>query len=707
MDHTFKVASNIGVNNPDGKWATQFSSLMCILSEAGKVLSWKLTKSEAFDHIEDMLQALKSRHSANGTKLKGACIDNCCHWRTKLQTVFGEDFIVVLDLFHAISRITRKMPKHHNLRSHCVKNLRLVFRSPSDVGEERREETPCSEVMKEQMNAFLDKWSGVENEKGEAVLPQKAIKECKKLIKHIDKDCLSGIPPHLSTSKNERLHRNLKAQITNCKLGVAVALAALTVAFYRHNAKTLHGVVPPVLSIKNKTLSSGSASKQVKANESFGLGPSMASMDSVTLPNSTSWCESPLDNDAIAALLQVTTVDPTLEVTVYHTLSMKFYEDEMNVMFNDLLTFEPRFIPYLPTVLTVMFNTNLAPAYNRLPSESSESVITRYNLSYLDVPGSTGSNASFQFALAQQIYNYLTTSPGNFATHLTETLKLERDLDLSDIQTKVCSLAVDCPENPEHLIQPFSNAVGSVFNIITKSKNFVMIPVFPNKRNPDSPGFNFFLKEAGAFCPLIWSKKRSTAMSPVIEEDQSYTSCHCDRSRKQGIPKCVTKSGQKYPSRCSCLAKSMPCTSECECQGCENPFGIKPLQLGRRVLKRQRVHHHAQTVLESVKKGIDLILESNEIPTLGCWTRMEHFLFEAIVANMKMEKTCNIDKESIKIRFNQACDVLQSTVTSRLSISSKSLTQVQSKIRVHERVLSAFTELLRQEISELFNSSQC
>ena len=140
-------------------------------------------------------------------------------------------------------------------------------------------------------------------------------------------------------------------------MGVAVALTALTVAFYRHNAKTLHGVVPPVLSLKNKTLSSGSLSKQVKASESLGFGPPLESMDSVALPNSTSWCESPLDNDAITALLQATTLDPSLEVTVHHTLAMKFYEEEMNEMFNGLLTFEPRFIPYLPTVLTVMLNT--------------------------------------------------------------------------------------------------------------------------------------------------------------------------------------------------------------------------------------------------------------------------------------------------------------------------------------------------------------
>ena len=233
-----------------------------------------------------------------------------------------------------------------------------------------------------------------------------------------------------------------------------------------------------------------------------------------------------------------------------------------------------------------------------------------------------------------------------------------------------------------------------------------MMPVFPKERNPDTPVFNFFHKEAGAFYPLIWSKKQSIATPPVVEEDHSDTSCHCGRSRKQGIPKCVTKSGQKYPSGCSCLAESMPHTSERECQGCENPFGIRPLQLGRRHVKRQRIHRHAQTVLESVKKGIDLILECNEIPTLGCWTRIEHYLFEATVAKRKVEKNCNIDKDSIKIQFNQACDVLQSRVTTPLSVSNKSSTQVQAKVRVHERVLSSFTELLRQGISELFNSYQ-
>ena len=115
--------------------------------------------------------------------------------------------------------------------------------------------------------------------------------------------------------------------------------------------------------------------------------------------------------------------------------------------------------------------------------------------------------------------------------------------------------------------------------------------------------------------------------------------------------RCVTKSSEKYPSRCSCVAKLMPCTSECECQGCENPFGIRPLQLGR-VVKRQRIHRHAKTVCESVRKKIYPILDSYKIPTLVWWTRR---LFKASFAKMKMEKTSTIDKKSIKFQFNQTC----------------------------------------------------
>ena len=39
-DHTFKVATNIGIVR-DGKWLKMFDSLFIVLNEKGVVLSWQ------------------------------------------------------------------------------------------------------------------------------------------------------------------------------------------------------------------------------------------------------------------------------------------------------------------------------------------------------------------------------------------------------------------------------------------------------------------------------------------------------------------------------------------------------------------------------------------------------------------------------------------------------------------------------------------
>jgi hypothetical protein len=340
-----------------------------------------------------------------------------------------------------------------------------------------------------------------------------------------------------------------------------------------------------------------------------------------------------------------------------------------------------------------------------LSFEKTGSILERYNLSHLIISGTTCSKSSFPVALGKQIYPYLAHSHGTFAMHLVETLALDINLNLPDVQDKISSLVKDCQENQVQLIQDLSDIVGSVFNILSNSNSITMIPVFPKERFPHSQIIHFHYAGVGLFYPLSWTGKSVIVVHEVDSEEEcnTATSCHCGRSRKSDTPKCVTRPGQKYPSRCSCLAKGISCTSECECQGCENPVGRKPSQMGKRNVKRHRIHHHAQNVLETAKRGIAFMLESKEIPTLGCWTRMEHYIFEALLAEIENKNTPDIDNEAIKEKFNAACHVLLSKVSCQLSIGSKSLKQVQAKIRVHERSISTFTELFKLEISQLFS----
>lgn len=55
LDHTFKVASNIGFMRSDGKWITQYGSVFLALNNEGQVVTWQLTNSTSFDEVLPLL----------------------------------------------------------------------------------------------------------------------------------------------------------------------------------------------------------------------------------------------------------------------------------------------------------------------------------------------------------------------------------------------------------------------------------------------------------------------------------------------------------------------------------------------------------------------------------------------------------------------------------------------------------------------------
>ena len=61
-------------------------------------------RGQVFSAVEGLLHRLKDRLVTLGCSIGQFHIDNCCQWRAKLQSVFGNDTSVKLDPFHAIQR---------------------------------------------------------------------------------------------------------------------------------------------------------------------------------------------------------------------------------------------------------------------------------------------------------------------------------------------------------------------------------------------------------------------------------------------------------------------------------------------------------------------------------------------------------------------------------------------------------------------------
>ncbi len=82
----------------------------------------------------------------------------------------------------------------------------------------------------------MSKW---EHEKyGEDnILPGSTITELGHLRKHVQKGCLSGIPPSCGSNRNEAMHKTLRKNISRQRLGIQLALALLGIGFFTWNKK--------------------------------------------------------------------------------------------------------------------------------------------------------------------------------------------------------------------------------------------------------------------------------------------------------------------------------------------------------------------------------------------------------------------------------------------------------------------------------------
>ena len=229
IDDTFKVAANVGYFRSDKTWVTQYRSLFIVLNERGQVLTWQFTKSEVTSEVSHLLEGLRCRLRMQNAAVQQVILDDCCKWHPFLQSMFGMQVQVKLDIFHAVQRITRTISKAAPFYRVILNDLRTVFRAVGDIGVKRSLPTPEATAIAEKLETFTARWK--------TELSQKTLKEITNLKKHIDKGCLSGIPPGMVTNRNEVLHKTINPYFNKATLGVRGAYAILCLLFYLHNKK--------------------------------------------------------------------------------------------------------------------------------------------------------------------------------------------------------------------------------------------------------------------------------------------------------------------------------------------------------------------------------------------------------------------------------------------------------------------------------------
>jgi len=185
-------------------------------------MQWNFTKSEQFDEVKDVFKQLSERFNRQGKKISGIYTDSCCKWAWKLNNIFPE-VPVKLDLFHAVQRLTSKIPKRTKYHAEILRSYSLVFRDPKDLGDQRMVNTPEPEILMQNLKKFEREWKDVKDDNGHSVLNSDALKEIKNIKVHILKGCLSDIPPGCGTNRNEGLNKHLNEFLSTNKIGVSPA----------------------------------------------------------------------------------------------------------------------------------------------------------------------------------------------------------------------------------------------------------------------------------------------------------------------------------------------------------------------------------------------------------------------------------------------------------------------------------------------------
>ena len=272
-------------------------------------------------------------------------VDNCCSLRNKLTDIMGANIIVKLDLFHAVQRITRTLSKKHPFFLQCICDLKLVFRQPCDLGQERKLPTPTCEVISKNLDTFLTKWETCTN--GDCrLVSEKTKKEVVLLKKHISKGCLSGIPTGAGTTKNEAFHRVLNVHFGRVsRVGIPLALALLTILIYQHNCKIHEKItskpsdVFPLLKRKTDTW---------QKKETFGI---VAKDDTIEMDITMD------EADLSDEVSQLATV-PDLMILFQSAFNMAKVAEYMKTKSDNSPIFNYSLLPFMSSVSNVILQTH-------------------------------------------------------------------------------------------------------------------------------------------------------------------------------------------------------------------------------------------------------------------------------------------------------------------------------------------------------------
>ena len=584
-NHTFKVAANIGFKNPtNGTWVKMYDSVFCILNENGQVVKWCFTKGTSFDKVTTLFSELKNRLINREMKLHTVYVDNCCHVRKKIQSIFGQDTKVKLDLFHAVQRVLKAVSNRNPLYTRFLKELRHCFRQPNDCAKERNMNTPTAQEVSLNLRQFKERWGSLAY-KEKAVLNTKATKEIDNLLVHAENGCLSDIPPGAGTERNENLHGHINKFLYRKRIGIKLAYALFTKVFAKKNDKIVSVTFKGPIDQEHFGFQKAECEQTLKAE----LKP-VNEYSTENVANMLAVVEHEL---ALKSLGH----DEGLDIThlqyfsILHKCLMMwlFYLGIKNTKLNDIMTV--RSIPFL-FVKTRSSNS---------PKRTSSHIDNVLKLNGLErVPVLGDGNCFFKstynalkdfvdanYILENQGINLTELSADDFVLKLREIMVDEwlthmeeyigqTTYEYDDYVFEANQFLQDGyfqSELGDTMVNCLSNALG-VSVILFSDNGTPMQAIRPSREcKIDRPICLVHSSEgAGHYDSAVFLKCQSRFKEEPNKHEKINKKldkgCSCGKNGRDSTMRCTTN--EKYKTRCPCFLNGKECTSLCRCRNCQN-----------------------------------------------------------------------------------------------------------------------------------------
>lgn len=656
FDHTFKVASNIGFLREDNVWVTQYDSLFIVMNNKGQVVTWQLTKGTSFGQIEHLLSELSHRALQQSQNIKTIYIDECCKLRNKVQSVFGTDVSVKLDIFHAVQRVTKTLPKRHQLTKQCVAMFRQVFRKDGDSGEKRMSHTPSPQIILSKLESFAAKWKDAKDLEGKKLFTSATLSAISNLKKHISAGCLSNIPPGGGTNRNERFHRHLKNFFHQSRVGIYLAYALLTVIIHSHNsAWTTRGkcVVRPI----SASLLRWTSLSKVPP---IGIMPKVQ-LQQQSVDGSQHW---EIDvNDCQMDIEQVSSIYTTALQKLHIARSLQ--KMKLTNLKDDIANFKQFELPV----------ECAAPQ----PENQLFSRLSQYGLTF--TPVSPDGNCFFKSIALNLMAEHTrwTDTLNRIGVSQSVLCDLEglsmklRQLFVQEIvgerrelyESYVVQGEFDYLAEANKFLQDgfYDSCLGDTMPlamatvlqlsivIITSNTDSQIMYITPEVITADSSIFLIYHPSGAghydAALPYFDPVQESTA--PVPAENVAHSvRCTCGKNNSdQQRMSCVPLS--HYSTRCKCYNTSKSCTLLCQCKHCSNPHGMKPVKENR---KRTRNKHYMQVEIPDSKK---FAIDRGESMSNAIWSDFEAIVLSEVCAHGEDTESTKLYNDIVYFAKSRFC----------------------------------------------------